>query len=241
MNENNLILHQIDSSSIKEITPPFTDNNELYHLSYINNEVVWHDASIDTRVIIDDRLKGTNIFYNDERVGLGRAPLHSYKFDIGVPENTLMTAFHVGDGKYGFSMGNGTTQGFIPEIIGMGSDENDAGLYFLGRAGNDISSSIPLIILDGRNYLHKTVTNRPILGVTNAQYSKYELLIDHNGNVGIGKVPEIYKLEVQGNVRASDFILDSSVSMRDLIDIIIDQQEEINKLNDRLHIVEESI
>jgi len=263
MNENNIILNQIDASSIKEIKPPFISQNERYQLSYADGKVIWYphliinpgrdihisaedftvivDASVDTRVIIDNRLKDTSIFYNSGRVGIGRAPLYSYKFDIGVPENTLMTAFHVGDGTYGFSMGNGTTQGFIPEIIGMGSDENDAGLYFLGRAGNNIASSIPLIILDGRNYLHKTVTNRPLLGVTNAQYDNYELIIDYNGNVGLGKKPEIYKLEVSGKIEAHDFILDSSVSMRDLIDILVEQKEEINRLYDKIQILENSL
>lgn len=235
---NNIILNQYDSSVIKEISPPFIKDNDWYHLSYVNNEIVWHDASVDTRVIIDEQLKDTSIYYKGGRVGIGRGPLHSYKFDISVPENTLLTAFHVGDGKYGFSMGNGTSQGFIPEIIGMGSDENDAGLYLLGRAGNNVPSSTPLIIIDGRNYLNTTVTNRPLFGITNSQYDKYELLINHNGNVGLGKIPEIYKLEVEGVVQATDFILDSSVSFRDLIDIIIEYRDEINKLNDRIHQLE---
>jgi len=196
------------------------------------------DASVDTRVIINNKLKGTNIYYNDDRIGIGRAPMHMYKFDVEVPENMLMTAFHIGDGTYGFSMGNGTSNGFLPEIIGMGSDENDAGLYFLGRAGNNLSSNIPLIIIDGRNRSNNFLTNRPIFGVTSANYNEYELIINHNGNVGIGKFPEIYKLEVNGTIYAKDFLLDSSISMNDIINIIIEQKQEIDILKNKITVLE---
>lgn len=261
----NIILHQIISGetlSIQEVKPLHVDistkivlglnNGTLEWAPYfdfdsgkgielqIENGIIKIDASIDTRAIINDRLKDTNIYFLGDRVGLGRAPLHSYKFDIGIPENTLITAFHVGDGKFGFSMGNGTNQGFIPEIIGMGSDENDAGLYFIGRAGNDKPSTIPLIVFDGRNYLHSTVTNRPIFGVTNSQYDEYKFIIDQNGLVGIGKTPEIYKLEVNGKIRATDFILDSSISVKELIEIIITQHNEIDILKNRVTELEKS-
>jgi hypothetical protein len=235
----NIILHQIDDNlSIKEVKPLHVDSS-LNILSLNNKILEW--VPYDTRVIIDDRLRDTNVYYLSDRVGLGRAPLHSYKFDIAVPENTLMTAFHVGDGSFGFSMGNGTSQGFIPEIIGMGSDENDAGLYFIGRAGNDLPSSIPLIIMDGRNKLNKTITNRPIFGVTNSQYDDYKFIIDQNGRVGIGKFPEIYKLEVDGKIRAADFILDSSISTKELVEIIIRQNNEIDILKNRMTELENSI
>lgn len=226
---NNIILNQYDSSSFSFEETTLIDAlfKSIHGVNQINvsldDGIIKIDSSIDTRVIIDNRIKDTNIFYKDDRIGIGRVPLYNYKFDIKVPENTLMTAFHIGDGKYGFSMGNGATQGFIPEIIGMGSDENDAGLYFLGRAGNDISSSIPLIIMDGRNYLNQTLTNRPIFGITNARYDKYELLVDQHGNVG-----------VNGSIRAADFILNSSVSMFDLVEIITEQKTQIEKIKDRI-------
>jgi len=264
--DGNIILHQIiydeEKLSIKEVKPLLPDSSIVQALTINGKILTWSpyynfngtkniilnnkdgiitiDASIDTRTIIDDKIKGTNIYYKDDRIGLGRGPMHSYKFDIAVPENTLMTAFHVGDGKYGFSMGNGTAQGFIPEIIGMGSDENDAGLYFIGRAGNDIASSIPLIIIDGRNYQHQKVTNRPILGVTNSQYDDYKFLIDQNGLVGIGKIPEIYKLEVEGAIKATDFILDSSISITELMEIIIEQKTEIDILKNKVTALENS-
>jgi hypothetical protein len=251
----NIILHQIISDgsllSIQETKPLFLDSSISKTLVLDKNEISWApyfkfedtpsiiisnnngtlslDASVDTRVIIDQRLKGTNIYYSDDRIGIGRGPLFTYKFDIAVPENTLMTAFHVGDGKYGFSMGNGTAQGFIPEIIGMGSDENDAGLYLIGRAGNNEPSSIPLVIIDGRNYKHQKVENRPLFGITNAEYDNYKFLIDQEG-----------KVNATGEVHATDFVLDSSISVSELVRIIIEQKSEIDILKDRITKLEEA-
>lgn len=251
----NIILYQVDPClSIRERS--IESPNGLGFLTFDGSTLEWTqlvsdsltvrydngaikiDASIDSRVIMNDKLRGTNIFYLDERIGVGRAPLHSYKIDVAVEENKLTTAFHIGDGKFGFSMGNGTNSGFIPEIIGMGADEYDAGLYFIGRAGNNIASPIPLIIIDARNHLNKKVTNRPILGITNAKYDSYEFIIDQNGLVGIGKIPKNNKLEIQGNVQAYDFILDSSISITTMIKAFIEQNKQIDILKDRITYLE---
>lgn len=141
-----------------------------------------------------DFFKG--LFYKDGRIGVGREPLYTYKFDIAVSENSISTAFHVGDGRFGFSMGNGTNNGFLPEIIGMGASEEDAGLYLIGRAGNSLPSEIPLIIIDGRNSADEKLKNRPILGITSADYRNYKLIIDQKGNI-----------EVDGKISAIDFII----------------------------------
>lgn len=227
----NKFLSLSKDKNLKWISAPYNQFQGSERISVINDDgIIKIDASIDTRLIIDDRLKGTNIYYSDGRVGVGRGPLYTYKFDIAVPENTLMTAFHVGDGTYGFSMGNGTNQGFIPEIIGMGSNENDPGLYLIGRAGNNIPSSIPLVIIDGRNNRHEKVMNRPLFGVTNAEYDKYKFLIDQNGNI-----------EVNGKILATDFILDSSISITDLVEIIIDQKTQIDILKDKFSKLENKI
>ena len=262
----NIILHQIksnDSFSIQEVIPTILDSsfNKFLTLSP-NNDITWEsiqfqggknisinnsngiikiDASVDTRFIIDNKLSGTNIYYNNERIGIGRDPMYTYKFDIAVPKNTLMTALHVGDGLYGFSLGNGTNDGFIPEIIGLGSDENDAGLYLIGVAGNDVSSDIPLIIIDGRNSENNNLANRPILGVTSAIYNQYKFIINHNGLVGIGKIPKVNHLEVDGVIQESDFVLDSSISFTQLINVIIEQKDEIDILNNRITKLEKII
>jgi hypothetical protein len=130
----------------------------------------------------DGKIKGTDLFYERDSLGVGRKPLNNYKFDIAVPKNTLITAFHIGDGSAGFSMGNGTNNGFIPQIIGMGCDENDCGLYFIGRAGNNLSSETPLVVVDGRDLNDRSLTNRPIFGVSSGSYDDYKFLINHNGN-----------------------------------------------------------
>lgn len=245
MNQNNILLHEtLDGSSFIEIFPPFSEDPVETVLS-INSagQISWGRIPADLNPIIpeipdfeiieNDRIRSTNIYYKDGRVGISRLPMHNYKFDVAVPENTLMTAFHVGDGSYGFSMGNGTSQGFIPEIIGVGSDENDAGLYFLGRAGNGKKSEIPLIIFDGRNRINAPLTNRPIFGITSGNYSDYKMLIDHEGRVGIGKIPEIYRMEISGSVQADDFIVEN-LSVKALIGVIKDHQKEIDRLNDKI-------
>ena len=258
-NSGNIILYQITSNdplSIKEVNPLLQDSSINKFLILNNNkELLWSpfelregnnifihnnngflkiDASVDTRIIINDKLIGTNVYYKDERIGIGRAPLYEYKFDIEVPKNTLLTAFHIGDGSHGFSMGNGTSQGFIPEIIGMGDDENDAGLYFVGRSGNDVSSDIPLIIIDGRNANNNKLSNRPIFGITSAEYNNYKFIVDKNGLVGIGKIPEKHILEVNGIVKAKDFVLDSSISISQLIELIVEQNTQIDIIKNQV-------
>ena len=251
INEN-IIFHQIkkdgEKFSFLEIVPSFSEDPPEKILSLDSNgSLSWNKLSDfpeipefpripEFEVIVDGRIKSTNIFYKDGRIGISRPPLHTYKFDIAVPENTLMTAFHVGDGSYGFSMGNGTSQGFIPEIIGMGSDENDAGLYFLGRSGNDLKSNIPLIVIDGRNNQNLSLKNRPILGITSGDYTQYKLLVDQEGKVGIGKIPEIYKLEVNGSIQADDVVIEN-LSIRALIDVIKEHQEEIDRLNNKIELL----
>jgi hypothetical protein len=243
-NPNNILLHSInDDFSFTEIIPSFYEDRFPEKVLSIDSSgnIIWTKLPLfsspqelpEFEIVVDGKIKSTNIYYENGRIGISRPPMHNYKFDVAVPVNTLMTAFHVGDGSYGFSMGNGTDQGFIPEIIGMGSDENDAGLYFLGRAGNGKQSDIPLIILDGRNSNNLSLKNRPILGITSGDYSEYKLLVDHEGRVGIGKIPEIYKMEINGSIQADDFIVDN-LSVKALIEVIKDHQEEIDRLKDRI-------
>jgi hypothetical protein len=242
----NILFHQINHTkgrkSFSEIIPDFVDDSPENILSLDSSKnLVWSKFPPfpeipEFEVIVDGKIQSTNIFYKNGRIGISRPPLLNYKFDIAVPENTLMTAFHVGDGSYGFSMGNGTDQGFIPEIIGMGSDENDAGLYFLGKSGNNKKSNIPLIIFDGRNNQNESLENRPILGITSGNYNNYKLLVDHEGRVGIGRIPEIYKVEIEGSVKADDFVI-GDLSIKALIEVIGEHQDEIDKLNKKIKLL----
>ena len=170
--------------SFKEFVPVYDQGFKPQTLiRQLDGSIRWLDIDLSLNILVNNQFIGTDIYYDKGRIGLGRQPLHNYKVDIAVPANTIITAFHVGDGSYGFSMGNGTTHGFVPEIIGIGSDEKDAGLYFVGVAGNDVSSNIPLIILDGRNFGGTKLTNRPILGITSGNYNEYSFLIQADGNV----------------------------------------------------------
>ena len=233
-NYKNILFHESLNTAEKvrfhEIYPIIIENSPDPHLLVLNKnkDLEWQSliGKNDIKLYVDEfsnlvidcsfngnldtldssgRIKNTEIYNQSSRVGIGRKPLLNYKFDISIPKNNLQTAFHVGDGSYGFSMGNGTFDGFIPEIIGMGSDENDTGLYLIGKSGNDVSSNIPLIIIDGRNSKNSYLENRPILGITSFNYNDYKLVIDQYGRVGIGKFPEIYKLEIEGTVYAKDF------------------------------------
>jgi len=229
---NNIILHRIlknDASlSFMEDSPILPDENlnfPLYLCMDSDGKLFWSPEKI-----YESAIKIPGLFFKDGNIGIGREPLYTYRFDIAVSENTLTTAFHIGDGKFGFSMGNGTRDGFLPEIIGMGRTEEDAGLYLLGRAGNTLASDIPLIIIDGRNSADEELKNRPIFGITSADYRNYKFIIDQKGNIGIGKKPEIYKMEVDGEISAKDFVI-RGISISD---ILKEYKEEIEHLKEKI-------
>lgn len=184
---------------------------------------------IDYPIIVDNKFKDTEIYYKDGKIGLGILPRYTYLFDIPIPKNTTSTAFHIGDGSYGFSIGNGAAQGFIPQILGLGSDENDAGLYFLGKSGNNETSNIPLIIMDGRNNYNSALENRPIFGITSGDYLNYKFIIDQYGRIGIGKFPKTFKMEVNGTIKANNIVIDDD-NIKDLITIVKHQGEQIKTL-----------
>jgi len=248
----NILLHQINIEggdlSFREVIPVFDPSSLPERILSIDSSgnLYWNilppfpeiPEVPEFHIVENYRIRETDIFYKDGKIGISRIPLLNYKFDIAVPADTLMTALHVGDGSYGFSMGNGTTQGFIPEIIGMGSDENDAGLYLLGKAGNNLPSDIPLIIIDGRNAAYGSLTNRPIFGITNGDYSQYKLIIDKDGKLGLGKYPEIYKMEIAGSVMAEDFLV-GNLSIKALIDVVKELQEEIDTLSNKIEMLEQ--
>jgi hypothetical protein len=247
----NLLLNtiKIDGSNnfvITEKVPTFSnDYEDIKFLSY-NEDIFWTSIKGSDKIIIStdengdiridasisNPLDDTPFQFSDGRVGVGRLPLHNYKVDIGVPVNTRMTGFHIGDGIFGLSMGNATDEGFLPQIIGMGSDSDDAGLYLLGKASVDEESDIPAIIFDGRAINNEPLTNRPILGITNGSYTDYKLLIDQNGNVGIGSAAGIYKLKVAGVIKSENIIIDSSTE-------ILDLRKEIEDLKRRLNLLEQ--
>jgi hypothetical protein len=198
---NNILINQIitdgSSFSFKEAIP-FYDASLPYPQALTmaeNGDILWSPIDLGFNIIVNNQLRDTNIYYADGRLGLGRYPLYNYVLDVAIPKDTLMTALHIGDGSFGFSLGNGTGDGFIPEIIGIGSNESDAGLYFVGIAGNDISSNTPLIVFDGRSAYNTKLTNRPIMGITTGDYNNYTFLIDESGDIKIKGESLLEKLE----------------------------------------------
>jgi len=222
-NNGNIILHQIydmdDNFVIKEIIPYNAVLSDLAVLAKKDDtSIYWQNIDLSLNIVIDNKFKDTSIYYIDGKIGLGRSPLFTYTFDIAVPKNTITTAFHIGDGSYGFSMGNGTSNGFIPEIIGVGSNETDVGLYLIGIAGNNKSSNVPLVLVDGRDKYSRKLKNRPIFGITSNDYNNYGLLIDAS-----------YNLNINGNIYTHDIILDN-ISLRNLIQTL---QDQINQLQQK--------
>lgn len=241
--QNNILLNKIDSSSLNEYIPPITQKG-INILSF-NEHVVWSDVighndihvSYDSshNIIIDcsisklDPFRNTGMYFSDERIGFGRNPLHNYKIDIATPKNTKMTALHIGDGLYGFSLGNATDVGFLPQIVGIGSDEDDAGLYFLGKTPSEQDSSTPVIIFDGRNIDDSPLKKRPILGISSGSYDKFAVTVHFDGKVNIKN-----SLEVDSDIIANDIILST-------IEENISLLEEINDLRERISSLEEII
>lgn len=246
---HNILLTQFidkNNNSTKEIIPKFSNKkNEIKFLTFENNNLKWSSIkskkgiNIHTNkhgnLIIDCSLNilNTEIYFEGEQIGIGRKPLYNYKVDIGVPENTLTTALHIGDGKYGFSLGNATKDGFLPQIIGVGSDEHNAGLYFLGKVSTSEKSNIPAIIIDGRNLDNKSLINRPILGICSGKYSKFDLLLTEKGQLGLGKYPSQYKMEINGVLMVHNIMIDTSNN-------ILNLKQEIQNLKKRILILEKN-
>ena len=197
----NKIIYDGDNVEIREIQ---LDSSTGYLFN--NDGILEWVPSLPTTTIVE---KETPFEFDDSRVGLGRKPLRNYKFDIKT--GTLETALHIGDGKYGFSMGNGTSQGFIPQIIGMGADENDAGLYFIAKTDTSIASNVPMIVVDG------LTNNRPLFGIANGNYNKFKFLVDINGTV-----------------TANNFQINESLSFTELLEVVKEQQEVINDLTEAI-------
>lgn len=251
MKKNNILLHDIQTDGstkkINEVVPTGSNSRPDALLGRIDSSYCWfvpNDIEASTNISLEKKgntiyisasfpetkysifdgnnLKDTSVYYRDGRLGLNRIPLHSYLFDIGIERGRTTTAFHIGDGTRGFSMGNGAKDGFVPQIIGMGADEYDTGLYLLGRSGNDASSHVPLITMDARNVYDERVTNRPLFGITSSDYNSHHFLVKPNGDVKITGVLEAKDVNVKG------------FKLTELLVLIKEQHERINILEKRL-------
>ena len=172
------------------------------------------DCSLNSNIIENNKFKDFEIYYKDGRIGIGREPMYGYILDIAIPENKVMTGLHFGTGSNGISFGNGSGEGFIPELLGIGKDEDDCGLYLLGVSKHD-TTNIPLVIIDGRT-TKGALKTRPILGITSSSYTDYKVLVDSNGNIN-----------------ATDFKIFNYGS---LLDKIKELEEELKIIKDKLKI-----
>ena len=103
----------------------------------------------------------------------------------------INTALFIGDSSFGISFGNGTKDGYTPEIIGKGSKANDAGIYILSIGKDEVDSNTPLIIFDVRTEDNQPIKNRPIFQIKNGNNPLYTLEntgIINISNTGAAKV-----------------------------------------------------
>ena len=149
---------------------------------------------------------------------------------IKLDSNKTKNGLYIGDGEHGISFGNGTNKGFVPEILGHGSDDDDPGLYFISKIKDEKENNIPAIVIDAVDEYLNPIHNRPIFGITSGGIkSDYKFIIDSGGKIGINKIPEKYKLEVNGTISSNDLIINNN-SISKLIDIVKEQQKQINEL-----------
>ena len=149
-NNNNILLNKLevkgDKFSVREIVPSRGTGSGPDVLSMTEAGVSWTSvvggesvtvsADASHNIVIDcsiNPFRGTEMYFRGGRVGIGRYPLYEYKVDVGVPINTRTTALHIGDGRFGFSLGNATNEGFLPQIIGLGS--RDSGIATIMSLG----------------------------------------------------------------------------------------------------------
>jgi hypothetical protein len=229
----NLLLNQLDwaeSKRVKELVPSFSNDDQDFKYLTLNrntsDNIIWSSIKSSSSIVINSQQNGditldvsldifesTNMHFSEGRIGIGRIPLHHYKVDIEVPVDTQMTALHIGDGTYGFSLGNAANTGFLPQIVGIGSALDDAGLYFLGKVNSQEASNIPALIFDARDINNSAINNRPIVGITTGEYSSYQLLVYPNGNLSVNG--EIYTKNIQ-YVDSSNNILNLRHEIEDL-------------------------
>lgn len=228
--DKNLLANQFNVAngnvfSINELVPSVIGDSD-YNILTFGEEPTWQGLKGSNDIVINQDSNGnlvidasidyfadTGMNFSEGQIGIGRIPLHDYKVDIAVPVNTRMTAIHIGDGVNGFSFGNATNSGFLPQIIGIGSDSDDAGLYFLGKTSSSEGSDIPAIIFDGRNIDNTGLENRPIMGISSGSYTDYKFLIKQNGDVKIDGSIEVDNLSF---IDASNNIISLKLEIEDL-------------------------
>ena len=96
--------------------------------------------------------------------GMSSSGLTSHYVPINTTSNVC--GLHIGDGIHGLFVGNATSTGFVPKILGKAFDITDAGLYFIGGVSGD-SGAGGAIALQGRNADDTPLTNRALVDYYN--------------------------------------------------------------------------
>ncbi|MFZ2310640.1 MAG: hypothetical protein WAW11_03785 [Patescibacteria group bacterium] len=129
-------------------------------------------------------------FTNTGNVGIGTTnpgvPLEITSSQQGVLKISRSTA----SGYIQLGSGTGAASMFQPRILGVEDADGTGNLFgweLVGQVDADLAGKLPAISIDGRNS-SSALVNRPIFGVGSyiGGLSDYKLLINANGNVGIG-------------------------------------------------------
>jgi len=127
---------------------------------------------------------GSDIYYNSGNVGIGN-PSPQYKLDISANNGRIKLA--------------GTTGYVTTDYV------NNAGSFYVGR-----ESSAGGSIINGSTAYAGILSVQAAYPLQLATNNAVRATITGTGNVGIGTTNPTYKLEVNGNIKASHFGLDAT-------------------------------
>jgi len=178
----------------------------------------------DLRVNIDTR---TNVptYFDVGNFGIGtRTP--ERKLDV-ISSNNNIARFKVDDAPNdNFQIHNSTTVGgqFIPLLVGHHQSDNRYSISIMGSTIESMDNgSNPLVNFDARR-TNGPIQNRPLFNWTN--YNNSRMIMDANGNLGIGTTNPQNKLSVNGTIWAKEV----KISLTDAADWVFEKDYNLRPL-----------
>ena len=154
-----------------------------------------------------------NTFPSSGNVGIGTTN-PSTNFEILAPGTSTSSIFRMSIDNAPedfFSIGNATRleNQFIPLVRGFRTSDNREALILLGGILDDNDVGVnPIMIFDSR-ISGKTVVNRPLFEWRS--YTEKKMLLDADGNLGIGTSNPDSKLTVKGSIHCEEVQVDLQV------------------------------
>lgn len=109
----------------------------------------------------------------------------------------------------------GTSGQFIPQLKATHTSDNRQVLFVTGKtsAANDNGNNSLMAFTTGLE--NGPVINRPLFEWKN--YTSTNMIMDADGNVGIGTVSPISKLSVNGDIRSTEVIVKANIDVPDYV------------------------